>query len=176
MHAKLSSRRHTNVPIRICDNATLRRNCFNGLHKTKEHPQFASFLHLDLMLKSKKPIICRIDVPVKHNEPATKSPVFFETTQNHNMPRSAAKLKMCYCVGCRGVDKRSARDIPKCIKFDFQLSSWSCLMRPCYVTKSSHRSKHHEVFNRRKKTDKLTSFRRSCNLGFQWSSRHRGRA
>ena len=32
---------------------------------------------------------------------------------------------------CRwqGVDKQSARDIPNCNKFDFQLSSWSCLRR-----------------------------------------------
>ena len=29
----------------------------------------------------------------------------------------------------QGVDKRSARDIPDCAQFDFQLSSWSCLMR-----------------------------------------------
>ena len=29
----------------------------------------------------------------------------------------------------RGVDKRSAQDIPDCTKFNFQLSSWSCFKR-----------------------------------------------
>ena len=42
---------------------------------------------------------------------------------------------------CRwqGVDKRSARDIPDCTKFDFQLSSWSCLTRaPATPTRPNH--------------------------------------